>query len=136
MDNIKENKRTIGMAVTTITIFLATVIVISVTTGNVFALDNKDSIRDTATCDQWFDKLNASQQAAFNNYLSIHGLSREWPSGITTIEQMCKAYNAFTPDQKNFVQTDILGVLAAIKVNQATSFSVMECLNGKTVNSK
>ena len=133
MDNVKENKRIIVSAVTTLTIFLATII-ISVTTDNVFALDKKDSIKDSPTCDQCFDKLNASQQAAFNNYLSVDGLSQEWPSGITTIEQMCKAYNAFTLDQKNFVQTDILSVLDAIKVDHATSFSIMECLHGK--NSK
>lgn len=137
MSNIIENKHIIVIAPSAAAILLATISIISViTTDNVFALDKKQSSTESPTCDQCFEMLNASQQVAFNNYLSVHGLSREWPSGITTIEQMCKAYNAFTPDQKNFVQTDILGILDAIKVNHATSFSIMKCLNGKIVNSK
>ena len=72
MDNVKKNKRIIVNAATRVTILLATITILSVTTtDNVFALDKKDSIKDSTTCDECFDKLNASQQAAFNKFISI-----------------------------------------------------------------
>ncbi len=83
------------------------------------------------TCTQCFDMLNATQQQAINQTLA--GPENplrppNWPSGITTIEELYNAWSRFTVDHKNFVLTDIDTLLVQIHVDPATADKFFRCL--------
>ncbi len=83
------------------------------------------------TCKQCFDMFNGTQQQALNQTLA--GPENplrppNWPSGITTIEELYNAWSRFTVDHKNFVLTDIDTLLVQIHVDPATADKFFRCL--------
>ena len=83
------------------------------------------------TCKQCFDMFNATQQQALNQTLA--GLDNplrppNWPSGITTLEELCNAWSHFTEDQKNSAFSDINTLLNQIHIDSATKLEFFRCL--------
>ena len=83
------------------------------------------------TCEECFDVLTAAQKMEFEAVLSRTSmLSPPFPSGITTIEELCEAWKEFTPEQREFegVVSDLLGVSIDADIPSATWNSIMSCL--------
>ena len=94
------------------------------------------------TCMQCFDMLNATQQRAANEILNgtnsplaNGGSEGLWPTGITTLNELCNVWNKFTGEQRGLAIQDIAGpgsLLDAIgvSVDSATSQNIVKCLLG------
>ena len=83
------------------------------------------------TCEECFDILTDAQKMEFEAVLSSTSmLSPPFPSGITTIEELCEAWKEFTPEQREFegVVSDLLGVSIDADIPSATWNSIMSCL--------
>ena len=94
------------------------------------------------TCMHCFDMLNATQQRAANEILNgtnsplaNGGSEGLWPTGITTLNELCNVWNKFTGEQRGLAIQDIAGpgsLLDAIgvSVDSATSQNIVKCLLG------
>ena len=83
------------------------------------------------TCEECFDVLNDVQQSRFEQSIQLDPLpSPPFPSGITTIEQLCEAYKDFSAAQRAEIQVvdDIQSALVFAGVNAATIQSILICL--------
>ena len=84
----------------------------------------------THTCDDCFDMLTAAQQEAFEQILAPGGgspLGSVWPTGITTIEDLCEAWAAFSTATKEVAFDDIGSILIEIQANDMID-NMVRCL--------
>jgi hypothetical protein len=66
------------------------------------------------TCEECFDVLTDDQQLAFEGALSSTTFPVPPFAGdgtVSTIEELCEQWKAFSPEQKAFVNPDLVGVL-------------------------
>ena len=53
-----------------------------------------------------------------------------WPSGITTLEELCNAWSLFTEDERGQMLSDIGSLLNQIHVDSAIGRKIFSCLLG------
>ena len=72
------------------------------------------------TCEECFDILNATQQAAFERILDLEEpLGPQWgpnADSITTIEELCKVWATFSPEGKEIAIMDINAILTEMRL--------------------
>ena len=82
------------------------------------------------TCTQCFDMLNATQQQAINQTLAGDPNILEsivWPAGITTLEELCKAWDQFTSAQRSDALADIGSLIQQTPLDSATRHKLFTC---------
>jgi hypothetical protein len=85
------------------------------------------------TCEECFDVLTATQQAAIEQVLASgdNPLSSDaiWGSNTpTTIEELCKVWATLNSQQRGVASSDIIALLGDTDLNESTRNSIIRCL--------
>jgi hypothetical protein len=83
------------------------------------------------TCEECFDVLNDDQQLAFEGALSSTTFPVPPFAGVgtvSTIEELCEQWKAFSPEQKAFVSPDLVGVFAEAGIPESIFRTILSCL--------